>query len=119
MFRIYHLFGIATHGSEAWKLGCDPWWRRRSVSLASLCSSILRLLTLYSHSGSMGVQYAKAMGLRVVVVDHGAEKKKLSLERGAEAFVDFVDSADVAADVKKITGGGAHAVVVVSHSKPR
>lgn len=60
----------------------------------------------------MGVQYAKAMGLRVLVVDHGAEKKKLSLERGAEAFVDFVDCPDVAAEVKKITGGGAHAVVV-------
>ena len=60
----------------------------------------------------MGVQYAKAMGIRVVVIDTGADKKKRSLERGAEAFVDFKESADIAAEVKKITGGGAHGVVV-------
>lgn len=63
----------------------------------------------------MGVQYASAMGMRVVVIDTGAAKKKLSLDRGAEAFVDFVECADVAAEVKKITGGGCHGVVVRLH----
>jgi NADPH:quinone reductase-like Zn-dependent oxidoreductase len=63
--------------------------------------------------GIQGVQLAKAIGLRPVVIDTGESKKKLSLDMGAEEFVDFKESTDVAEAVKKITDGiGAHGVFV-------
>jgi propanol-preferring alcohol dehydrogenase len=63
--------------------------------------------------GIQGVQLAKAMGMRPIVIDTGEAKKKLSLEMGAEAFVDFKETPDVAAEVKRIAGGvGAHGVFV-------
>lgn len=40
--------------------------------------------------GIQGVQLAKAMGMRPIVIDCGDAKRKLSLEMGAEEFVDFV-----------------------------
>ncbi|KAF2277966.1 uncharacterized protein EI97DRAFT_449368 [Westerdykella ornata] len=66
--------------------------------------------------GMQGVQLAKAMGLRPVAIDTGAEKKKLCLEvAGAEAFIDFKEVSDVAAEVVRICDGiGAHAVFVTA-----
>jgi alcohol dehydrogenase, propanol-preferring len=52
------------------------------------------------------------MGLRVVVVDTGAERKALCKKFGAEHFVDFKETDDTAAEVVKVTDGGAHAVFV-------
>jgi propanol-preferring alcohol dehydrogenase len=40
--------------------------------------------------GIQGVQLAKAMGMRPIVIDSGDAKRKLSLEMGAEEFVDFM-----------------------------
>jgi propanol-preferring alcohol dehydrogenase len=61
--------------------------------------------------GIQGVQLAKAMGMRPIVIDTGADKKKLSLEMGAEAFVDFRETDDVAKEVMRIADGiGAHGV---------
>lgn len=61
--------------------------------------------------GIQGVQLAKAIGLRPVVVDTGIEKQQLALSMGAEAFVDFRSSADAAAEVVRICDGkGAHGV---------
>ncbi|KAH7024748.1 alcohol dehydrogenase-like protein [Microdochium trichocladiopsis] len=72
--------------------------------------------------GSLAQQYAKAMGLRVIAIDTGAEKKKASIEQlGADEFVDFMQSKDVVADVKKATpdGLGPHAVILVAvNEKP-
>jgi len=65
--------------------------------------------------GIQGVQIAKAMGFRPVVVDSGPQKRELSLSRGAEAFVDFKQSKDVATDVVDICDGiGAHGVAVTA-----
>ncbi|KAL9108325.1 MAG: hypothetical protein Q9227_006924 [Pyrenula ochraceoflavens] len=65
--------------------------------------------------GIQGVQLAAAIGLRPIVVDTGAEKEKLSLEMGAEAFVDFKKEPDVAAKVVQICDGiGAHGVFVTA-----
>jgi len=65
--------------------------------------------------GIQGVQLAKAFGYRPIVVDTGAAKRKLSLEMGAEAFVDFKECADVPKEVKKIADGvGAHGVFVTA-----
>ncbi|KAF1808600.1 putative alcohol dehydrogenase [Eremomyces bilateralis CBS 781.70] len=65
--------------------------------------------------GIQGVQLAKAMGFRPIVVDTGAEKKDLALQMGAEHFVDFKEVGDAAAEVVKLTDGlGAHGVFVTA-----
>ncbi|SPO25463.1 probable ADH3 - alcohol dehydrogenase III [Ustilago trichophora] len=67
--------------------------------------------------GHLGVQYAREAGLRVIGIDTGDEKKKMSLELGCEVFVDFKTTSDVAATIKEATGGiGAHAAVVAAAS---
>ena len=66
--------------------------------------------------GIQGVQLAKAMGFRVVVVDTGDAKRKLSTELGAETFIDFKEESDIAAAVVKACGGvGAHGVIVTGY----
>jgi propanol-preferring alcohol dehydrogenase len=66
--------------------------------------------------GIQGVQLAVAMGLRVVIVDTGAERKGLGKKYGAEHFVDFKETEDTVAAVVKLTNGGAHAVFVTARS---
>jgi propanol-preferring alcohol dehydrogenase len=63
--------------------------------------------------GHIGVQIAaRVKKLRVIAVDSGDAKRNLSLESGAEAFIDF-KTEDVAARVLELTGEGAHATIVV------
>lgn len=56
--------------------------------------------------GHFGVQYAKAMGMRVIAVDGGSEKEKLCKQLGAEHYIDFLSCQDIAAEVLKITTYG-------------
>ncbi|KAI5369353.1 Putative alcohol dehydrogenase, zinc-type, GroES-like superfamily, NAD(P)-binding domain superfamily [Septoria linicola] len=66
--------------------------------------------------GIQGVQLAKAMGMRPIVIDSGDAKKSLSKELGAEEFVDFKEHSDVAARVKEVADGiGAHGVLVTAY----
>lgn len=62
------------------------------------------------------------MGLRVIAIDTGDDKKKMSLEQlGASAFVDFAKSTNVVKDVQAATedGLGPHAVILVAvNEKP-
>lgn len=67
--------------------------------------------------GSLAVQYGKAMGLRVLGIDGGEEKRKLFKELGGEYFIDFTKTKDVIAEVLKATNGGAHGVINVSVSE--
>jgi propanol-preferring alcohol dehydrogenase len=39
--------------------------------------------------GHFAVQYAKAMGMRVIAIDGGEEKRKLCKDLGAEEYIDF------------------------------
>jgi len=64
--------------------------------------------------GHLAVQYAKACGLQVLAIDTGEAAEKLCKSLGAEEFVDYKASTDVAADVKTITKGGAHIVLVAA-----
>ena len=65
--------------------------------------------------GHLAVQYAVAMGLRVLAIDSGAEKKELVTRLGAEAWVDFKETKDLVADIKAATGGqGPHTAVVTA-----
>jgi propanol-preferring alcohol dehydrogenase len=65
----------------------------------------------------MGVQIAKAMGMRVVGVDGGDAKRDLCMKLGCEAFVDFTKVKSVEEEVVKICDGkGAHGVFVTATS---
>jgi alcohol dehydrogenase, propanol-preferring len=66
--------------------------------------------------GHMGVQLAKAMGFRVIGIDGGDEKHQLCEKLGCEAFIDFTKVEDVATEVMRITGRGAHGVFVTAGS---
>ncbi|GAA3964245.1 alcohol dehydrogenase AdhP [Gordonia caeni] len=64
--------------------------------------------------GHVAVQYAKAMGMRVVAVDVAPDKLELALKLGAEAAVNAAEVDDVAAAVVEATGGGAHGILVTA-----
>ena len=69
--------------------------------------------------GHIGVQIAsRVKGYRVIAIDLGEEKRRLSLECGAEVFIDFKAERDIAARVREVTEGeGAHATIVVPGTK--
>ncbi|KAF2816199.1 GroES-like protein [Mytilinidion resinicola] len=72
--------------------------------------------------GSLACQYAKAMGLQVIGIDTGEDKKKMVTgELGAETFIDFAKSTNLVKDVQAATadGLGPHAVLLVAvNEKP-
>ncbi|CAR26277.1 hypothetical protein ZYGR_0H00850 [Zygosaccharomyces rouxii] len=67
--------------------------------------------------GSLAVQFAKAMGLRVVGIDGGPGKEELFKTLGGEVFIDFQKESDIVGAVVNATNGGAHGVVNVSVSE--
>ncbi|WP_407155342.1 alcohol dehydrogenase AdhP [Bradyrhizobium sp. STM 3557] len=67
--------------------------------------------------GHVAVQYAKAMGLKVIGLDIAEDKLKLALEAGAEHAINALDK-DAVERVVGITGGGAHGVLVTAVSTP-
>ncbi len=62
--------------------------------------------------GHIAVQYAKAMGLRVVAVDIADDKLALARQHGAELVINALDGDPVAA-IQKATGG-VHGVLVTA-----
>ncbi|RMZ87955.1 hypothetical protein DV736_g4806, partial [Chaetothyriales sp. CBS 134916] len=71
--------------------------------------------------GALAQQYARAMGLQVIAIDTGEEKKAMSEKMGASAFIDFAKSSDITKDVRAATkdGLGPHAVILVAvNEKP-
>jgi propanol-preferring alcohol dehydrogenase len=64
--------------------------------------------------GHVGVQYAKAMGLRVIAVDVAPEKLALAKRLGAELVIDA--SREDPADAVQRAVGGAHAALVTAVS---
>jgi propanol-preferring alcohol dehydrogenase len=67
--------------------------------------------------GHFGVQYAKAMGMRVIAIDGGNEKRDLCKKLGAEVFIDYLTVQDIPAEIIKATTYGAHAVIVFAATK--
>lgn len=66
--------------------------------------------------GHLAIQYARAMGAKVLALDAGS-KRDFCLELGATEFADFTafaTDAELAGHVQKITGKGANVVVVCS-----
>jgi propanol-preferring alcohol dehydrogenase len=72
--------------------------------------------------GSLALQYARAMGLKTIAIDTGADKEKMCTgQLGAYAFIDFAKSKNVVKDVQAATkdGLGPHAVILVAvNEKP-
>lgn len=66
--------------------------------------------------GHLGIQFARKMGLRTVGVDAGS-KKAFCESLGIDHFVDFTEPNDVPLEVRRITGDGAHAVLVAIGSR--
>ncbi|QHL89831.1 alcohol dehydrogenase AdhP [Sphingomonas changnyeongensis] len=65
--------------------------------------------------GHVAVQYAKAMGLLVLAIDISPAKLALATRLGADAVVDG-STPDAVATARRITGGGAHGVLVTAVS---
>jgi propanol-preferring alcohol dehydrogenase len=78
-----------------------------------------QFLTIVGAAGGLGhlaVQYAKAMGLRVIAVDFGKEKIDYAKSLGAEHGIDVSAKGDksVAEQVIEYTKGGSHGVLVLA-----
>jgi propanol-preferring alcohol dehydrogenase len=67
--------------------------------------------------GHVAIQYAKAMGLKVIGLDIAEDKLQLALEAGAEHAVNALDK-DAVERVLQLTGGGAPGVLVTAVSTP-
>lgn len=67
--------------------------------------------------GQVAVQYAKAMGLKVVALDIAQDKLDLAKQAGADVVVD-ARSAGAIAEVVEATKGGAQGVLVTAVSPP-
>ncbi|RLV93504.1 Alcohol dehydrogenase 2 [Spathaspora sp. JA1] len=65
--------------------------------------------------GSLAVQYANAMGFRVVGID--GNKGDFVKSLGAEAYIDYTQEKDIVGAITKITDGGPHATINVSVSE--
>jgi propanol-preferring alcohol dehydrogenase len=65
--------------------------------------------------GHLAIQYAKHMGLKVCAVDIDDAKLTLAKQLGADAVVN-AKSGNPAAEVKKLTAGGAHGVLITAPS---
>jgi len=68
--------------------------------------------------GHLAIQYAKALGAKVIALDVG-DKAKLCKEVGADIFIDvmgFEKDEGLCGHVKELTGGGVQAVIGCSSS---
>jgi propanol-preferring alcohol dehydrogenase len=66
--------------------------------------------------GHLAVQYARAMGMRVIGLDVSDEKCELAKKVGAEHAFNVRDS-NVLEQIRDATGGGAHGVLVTAVSQ--
>ena len=55
--------------------------------------------------------------MRVIAVDGGDDKRDLCKRLGAEEFIDFTNTQDIAAEIMRITTYGAHGVIVTAATK--
>ena len=55
--------------------------------------------------------------MRVIAVDGGDSKRELCLSLGAEIYIDFKTTKDIATQVLKITGHGAHGIIVTAATR--
>ncbi|KZS89781.1 GroES-like protein [Sistotremastrum niveocremeum HHB9708] len=65
--------------------------------------------------GHLAIQYAVALGLRVIAIDTGDEKRQLAEKLGAEKWIDFAQTDNLVQSVAAASGGlGPHAAIVTA-----
>lgn len=66
--------------------------------------------------GHMVVAFGKALGLKVIVIDVGADKEEAALKTGADAYVDVTATKDLPKTVQDLTpdGLGVHGVIITA-----
>ncbi|KAL4812505.1 chaperonin 10-like protein [Aspergillus spinulosporus] len=64
--------------------------------------------------GQLAVQYAKAMGYRVIAIDINDGALETCQRQGADVIINSLSQPDYASEVKKLTNGGVHATAVFS-----
>lgn len=64
--------------------------------------------------GQLATQYAKAMGLKVVALDINDRALEICKKQGADATFNSMINKTYVEELKKLTGGGAHAAAVFS-----
>jgi D-arabinose 1-dehydrogenase-like Zn-dependent alcohol dehydrogenase len=64
--------------------------------------------------GALTVQYAHAMGFRVIAIDAGHAKREFCLNLRADAYIDVLEEEDPSAAVKKLTLGRGASIVLVT-----
>jgi len=67
--------------------------------------------------GHLAIQYAVAMGMKVIAVDTGDAKMALAKELGAQHCIDFMKESP-SKKIAELTDGGVHGVVCTAVSKP-
>ncbi len=70
--------------------------------------------------GHLDIQYAKALGARVLAVDAGS-KEEFCKSLGADMFIDFgkfLDPNELTAYIKEVTGNGAKIIFMCVRNQP-
>lgn len=65
--------------------------------------------------GSLAVQYARALGFKIIGVDNSS-KRDFALDKGVTEFVAFDEVKNIPEHILELTKGGSHAVLNVSNS---
>ncbi|KPM40737.1 hypothetical protein AK830_g5818 [Neonectria ditissima] len=63
--------------------------------------------------GALALQFAKAMGYRVVAIDGGDGRKQACLDSGAEVYIDYEKEADLNLAVRRETSGSLCSAAIV------
>lgn len=79
----------------------------QDAEVASLNKKLIRL-------NAVAVQYAKAMGFKVVGLDVSNAQLQDVKALGADLTFNTMEDGDFEAKLKKVTGGGCHAAAVFS-----
>ena len=66
--------------------------------------------------GHLAVQYAKAMGFNVVAIDVADDKIELAKQLGADIGINVTKHKDATTEVRKLTDGGVHGMLVTAAS---
>ncbi|AQT47326.1 MULTISPECIES: alcohol dehydrogenase AdhP [Bartonella] len=66
--------------------------------------------------GHLAVQYAKAMGFNVAAIDVADDKIELARQLGADVGINVTKHSDPTAELRKLTDGGVHGMLVTAAS---
>lgn len=66
--------------------------------------------------GHLAIQYAKAMGFNVAAIDVADDKIDLAKQLGADIGINVTKQSDATAELRKLTDGGVHGMLVTAAS---